>query len=60
VSSGVFAALALIALIGGYIAADYTSGHMPFSGYAEETFWGRVSLGLLIVSVILAGFALFV
>jgi hypothetical protein len=58
--NGILAALAILALIGGYMAAEHASGHMPFSGYAEEAFWGRVSLGLMISATVLGGLAIFV
>lgn len=58
--NGILAVLALLTLIGGYMAAEHASGHMPFSGYAEEAFWGRISLGLLVLATIFTGLAIFV
>jgi hypothetical protein len=52
--------VAVLLLLGSFLAADHASGHMPFSGYAEERLWGRVSLGLMIAATICVGFALFV
>lgn len=55
----IFGALAGLMVFLSYLAADHASGHMPFSGYAEEKFWGRISLGCLILAAIFVGLALF-
>lgn len=53
------AVIAVIAVVLGAWAAEHASGHPPFSGYAEERLWGRVSLGLLLVATIFAALAMF-
>ena len=37
----IFGALAGLMVFLSYLAADHASGHMPFSGYAEEKVLGQ-------------------
>lgn len=55
----IFGVLAGVAVLASIMAADHASGHMPFSGYAAERLWGRVSLALLFVAVIFVALAIF-
>ena len=50
-------ATGVLCLTASLIAAEHASGHMPFSGYDEERFWGRVSFALFFVGAICFGVA---
>lgn len=47
-------------LLGSFLATEHGSGYMPGSGYAEERFWGRVSLGLMSLAALCGGVAIFI
>lgn len=55
----IFGAIAGLMFLLSFLAAEHASGHMPFSGYKEERFWGRVSIGCLTLATIFMGLALF-